>query len=211
DARSGGRAGEILAAVRGADEQLPVRAQFRRTPWILRTAQFHRVLRDAVRENRRRCRLPVPRPRRERRVLQSFPAPGTRAEFPQRERRGVFPAAGRGLWPRPPRRPRRRPAGRRAAAGRFRLDCSSGTNSPVRMAASPVNAMANWFYFFTNSARTAVWLCRKFFSPTGPISPPQKKPARPARSKCSLTSAASWLVRPKRFLPRPLQQNKQPP
>ena len=120
---------------------------------------------------------------------------------------------GPGRRPRPPRRPRRRLSGRRAApaAGKFKLDCSSGTDILGRMAARPLNAMVNCFYFFTNSANDAVKPCRKFFSPTGPISPLPKKPARPTGPKCACTSSASWLGRPNKFRPRPLQQQRQPP
>ena len=99
---------------------------------------------------------------------------------------GAASPAGRGprSRPRPPRRPRRRVLGRRAEGGRFRLDCSSGTNFlSGRMAACPANAKTNYRYFLTNKARAAVWLCRKFFSPMGPISPLQKNPARPSGPK----------------------------
>ncbi len=94
--------------------------------------------------------------------------------------------------PRPPRRPRRRLLGRRAEGGRFKLDCSSGTilfrNS---MAAWRANAKPNPPHFLVNKARAAVWLCKKFVSPMGPISPLQKKPASPSGPKWSCTSPAS--------------------
>ncbi len=91
-------------------------------------------------------------------------------------------SAGRGPRPRPrpPRRPRRRLMGRRAAGGKFRLDCSSGTSLfRGRMTACRANAKPNPLHFFTKRASAAVWLCRKFFCPMGPISPLQKNPARP--------------------------------
>ena len=40
-------------------------------------------------------------------------------------------------------------------------------------------ALGKSSYFLTNNAKEAVKPCRKLFSPTGPISPLQKKPARP--------------------------------
>ena len=86
--------------------------------------------------------------------------------------------------PRPPRRPRRRGLGRRAEGGKFRLDCSSGTILfRRRMAACRANAKPNPLHFLTKRARAAVWLCRKFFCPMGPISPLQKNPARPSGPK----------------------------
>jgi len=96
-------------------------------------------------------------------------------------------SAGRGPRPRPrpPRRPRRRGAlGRRAEGGKFKLDCSSGTILfRRRMATCRANAKPNPLHFLTKRARAAVWLCRKFFCPMGPISPLQKNPARPRGPK----------------------------
>jgi len=51
-------------------------------------------------------------------------------------------------------------------------------------------------YFFTNSAKDAVCPCKKFFSPTGPISPLQKKPAKPSGPNRCCTISASWFGRP---------------
>lgn len=64
-------------------------------------------------------------------------------------------------------------------------------NFPVRMAACRLKAKANYADFFTNSASEAVKPCRKFFSPTGPISPLQKNPAMPVGPKCACTSCES--------------------
>jgi hypothetical protein len=49
------------------------------------------------------------------------------------------------------------------------------------------------------------------FSPTGPISPLPKNPARPNRAKLLLHQFGVVVGRPKRFFPRPLQQHRQPP
>src|SRR5205814_6789959 len=58
-----------------------------------------------------------------------------------------------------------------------------------------------------SSAMDAVYPWMKFVPPIGPISPLQKNPAAGMRPNFSETASASWLGTPKRFLPRPLQQN----
>ena len=75
--------------------------------------------------------------------------------------------------------------------GRFQIGMFVRHKFYERMAAGRVNAMSNCGYFFTNRAREAVKPCRKFFSPTGPISPLQKIPATPVGPKCACTSSLS--------------------
>jgi len=61
--------------------------------------------------------------------------------------------------------------------------------------------------FFTNSASNAVLRARKFFWPMGPISPLQKNPASPIGPVLfHQLGVVVWA--PKRFWPRPLQQQR---
>ncbi len=79
---------------------------------------------------------------------------------------GGCSSAGRGprLRPRPPRRPRRRPLGRAAArrpeAGKFKLDCSSGTVLSPKNGDFACKCNGELRHFFTNNASAAVCVCR---------------------------------------------------
>src|SRR5438552_14550731 len=60
-------------------------------------------------------------------------------------------------------------------------------------------------------ARVAVNPWRKALPPTGPISPPQKKPARASVRSISVATRASWSGSANIFVPRPLQVKSSAP
>ena len=70
----------------------------------------------------------------------------------------------------------------------FRLMARDGPECPR---APSKGSLANPYYFFTNKASEAVYPWRKFFWPTGPISPLQKKPATPRGPSRRWTISAS--------------------
>ena len=91
---------------------------FRRRGFV--RAQSRRAPPRAARENRRRCRLRVPHARCCTAVSRGRrPGSGCGRHFGRVA--GAFPAAGRGLRPRPPRRPRRRAAGAARGGGRVQI------------------------------------------------------------------------------------------